>query len=254
MSNTKHHIIVVTRDPLSREDATKARRIEGGAAYVRMCALGVGVHRVSTHELRRLTVSSSNDAITDILFKFRCWQQAKSPFFAVVSVERYGRLLREAITVQLNHLEEFDHTQYQQQPDVENTGAVLARFLFEFKQVMKTRADVDWDEKSGIARGLGKKILSLAGGYDAAMELLKAYILMPPEHRGDDLSFKGFWQNIPGILNLREMTAREEFEQRNKTAAWQARQDALPKTPEEVRAMAKRIVERAREENGEMNG
>lgn len=253
--NRKHHTIVVTRDPLTRAEAAEARRIEGGAAYVRMCALGVGTHRVTTRELLNLTVSSHNDTVTDILYKFRVWQRANSPFFAIVSAQPYGTLRREAVTVQLNHLEEFDHTKYQQQPDVENTGDVLDRFLFEFKQMMKRRADVDWDERSGVARGLGKKILSLAGGLDAALELLKAYVLMPAEHRGDDLSFKGFWQNIPGILNIREMTAREEQQQKTKFQQFREEKRRIQSmTKEDIEAMVAEKVAKARRERGELNG
>lgn len=252
--NKKHHTIVVTRGPLSRTEAAEARRTEGGAAYVRMCALGIGTHYVTTRELLRLTVSSHRDTVTDILFKFRVWQRAKSPFFAVVHAQPYGRLRREAVTVQLNHLEEFDHTLYEQQPDVENTGDVLDRFLFEFKQMMKRRADVDWDA-TGKTRALAKRVLSQAGGLDAALDLLKAYVLMPAEHRGDDLSFMGFYQNIPGILNIREMTAREEMQQRTKMQQFREEKRRIQSmTKEDIEAMVAENVARARRERGEANG
>jgi len=255
LANTKKHSIVVTRGPLSREDAAKARRIKGGAAYVRMCnelgARGIGKHNVTLRELQYLTVSSHRADITTILYKLLRWKREGSPFFAVVDSHRYGTLQREAGDVQLHHLEDFDHTQYEKQPDVENTGDVLDRFLFEFKQVMKTRADIDWSP-TGQVLSLAKRILSEAGGLDAALALLKAYVKMPPEHRGDDLSFRGFYANIPAILNMREATAREEYEQQRKMAALRERRK--PMTKDEIEQMVAENLERARAERGELNG
>jgi len=207
--NTPKHSITVTRGPLNDMERMVVQQYPGGIAFERMCDLGRGAHRVTTHRFRYLTYSGGRTDVTDMVWKLLQWQKVV-PFFAYVDARRYGTLDRERAIVQVEHLDDFSTLDRAQQPDVEITANVLDRFLFEFKQVMEKRANIDWDA-TGKERSLSKRIINMAGGLDAALTYIKSYYLMPPEHRGDVLSFAAFYASIPRINALREMHAREEL-------------------------------------------
>jgi len=241
--NTLKNLVHCFRGPLTRDEKASARLLPFGEVYIRFCALGPGDHWLTLKQLLRICMLSNGHGMTDVLDRLTDMLTG-TKFLLYVHALPYGKANREKTTVHVADVTTFNTEGLPVQPDIENTGSVLNRLKHEFRDRIKTRGHVDYPF-TGKDTANAKRILSMAGGFEAALDFMKYYFKMPPEFRGDDLSFTAFYLTVPRIIGIRDGERIEAFEMAagERRAAARSRIPTDAETDDFLRRANKQIAE-----------
>lgn len=197
----------------------------------RLQALGTGSHSVSTRWLRRaLGTKDWDETDRKLMLMSLCGLLAYHP-------QRYGD--KHMATITLQDLDALNEETIKRGEDAIDSTTVKT-FLDNFGLSYRKKTDGGFDP-TGKDWKNAKRILKIAGGLDEAQRLMRVYFSMPYEHRGDRMSFTGFYLMVPEILT-QEATNREYVERRAAGAAAAASRQGMMSDEE-----FKRQVEEARQ-------